>query len=224
MVVVVVILFVICGCLEERLCRNKVWSVRQRRGGAADLLHDMHGVRVRFFDVSSPLSLFPPARCVSLPLFLPLCFDAHLILTFRPGWAPTIHIPFATLIRDLDNFCRMESAVPHEPRKRKRQDKSEDKSDEEDEAKDQKMAAKMREMEAKMRGMEAKMREMETKDQKMEAKRAASDRGLRVEGRDAARVRQKLARSEQMLARSEQILARAEQEIAQLRQQLYPGD
>jgi len=69
------------------------------------------------------------------------------MLSFRPGWAPTIHIPFATLIRDLDSFCRMESTVPHEPRKRKR--KRQDKSDEDDKVKVQKMEAKMREMETK---------------------------------------------------------------------------
>ncbi|KAK3364125.1 hypothetical protein B0T25DRAFT_597942 [Lasiosphaeria hispida] len=107
-----------------------------------------------------------------------------------PGWPPTIHIPFASLISDLEGFCRIDAAKPLEPRKRKRQDKS----DEELKGSDKTMA---------------KMREMECKIGEMEAKKAAEDRDLRAERRDAARDRQKLARAEQEIARLRQQLSRS---------------
>jgi hypothetical protein len=125
-------------------------------------------------------------------LFLCLC-SSVLTLYPRPGWPPTIHIPFATIIRELQVLCSMDSKRPYQSRKRKHSSK--DKSDEELRAEiiETRASARLREMEAEMA---AQLREMEAK---MKTEMAAMDRACRIERRDAAKVREQLAKTEQEL-------------------------
>jgi len=125
-------------------------------------------------------------------LFLCL-YSSVLTLYSRPGWPPTIHIPFATMIRELQVLCSLDSKRPYQPRKRKRSSKG--KSDEELRAElvEARVVARLREMETKIKAeMEAKITaemeaktaarlgEMEAKIKtEIEAKMAAKDRDCR---------------------------------------------